>query len=436
MGVNFDVNLVFSNFNKLMSMQTSLEKGLKTADKTTESFKKMEKELDSVNDQLKEVEKRKDAFGTLIKNTVLEKFSDINNKFTKLNNAFKELGGKKSFDITLGDFFKDFGKQSTDFSKNISMIFGSGLKGVFKSLGFAIKGLMVGFKGILAALSPILAPVLALAAAAVILWRAWKQNLGGMQTEVFKWVGAVKDAWAKMVVAFDKSLRNLAPVFKVIFKSLSMIIMPTIKVIEGIFLGLIEIINPIAEAIGAIFEPLAELMGFSTEGEGFKIVLEGISKAFQLLGKTIGFVLRVVLWPVVQTFKFITYGVKELISVFKNLGDASKKMFEESTIGKLFKFLGGWEKLKEIMSWIIDKMQAIGGFFDKMFGKEEEKKRNEETGINREKTIQTMSNLSRPGNSITDNRQFNIHSAGAINEQNAIGITNVLKKDFRLGMRM
>lgn len=401
--VDFSVDLIFSNFDKLMKVQTSLENQIKLTEKNTDQFNQLNKSLDVTSDKIKEIEKRRGAFSTIISGTVLDKFARLHDRFTRFNQAFETIGKKKGFDVGLGDFFKNFGKQSVNFSKNLGDIFGKGLGGVMKTFSLSLKGLMVGFKGIAAAAGAVLGPILLIGAAVLILWRVWKQNIGGMQTYFFKFVGALKDAWAKVALAFDKSLRKLAPVFKAVFALIYSALLPPIKIIEGLFLGILEVINPIFDALSEIFEPFAELFGFTADGKEFINILNGVSKALVFIGKVVGTIISVALKPLVAIIKFLLTPLKWVIDAIK---------------------------------YIVESIGKVSSIFD-IFNKKSE---SSDTGtkqiVERQKTVQTLSNLTQPqNNSIVDNRNFTVHSAGAINEQNAIGIVNILKKDFKLGRK-
>lgn len=435
--VNFNVNMIFSNYNKLISAQTSLEKQMKTVEKTNEKYKEMSKQLVKVNSQISEMDKKRGAFSTLVSGTVLERFTRLNEKFTKFNKAFETIGKKKGFDIGLKDFFKDFGKQTSSFVGNFTAIFGKGITGSIKLATNALRGFMIGLSGTMAVLAPFLPIILGIVAVVGIMQRVWRQNIGGMQTLFFKLVGALKDAWAKFAVGFDKALRALAPLFKVTFGLMEIILTPIIKIIEGVFLGLIEVIKPILEVIGDMFRPLAELFGLKDQGGGFRRVMEGISKTLQGVGKVLGWIIRVGLWPLRLQFMAIHWVVKKLMDLLKGFWDTIKGIgraiadFFLNPFRALKAMLDGLKLpswLQAILDFIIGKKTGIGK------GADEQKQAR--LGVEREKSVQRITRLTtNKSNTVNNNQQLAIHSASAITPQNARGILDVASSYLNLGVK-
>jgi hypothetical protein len=389
--VRFDINLVFTNFGKMKEMQMRLESTLKTTEKTTKAYKAQEEQLKQINEQVKKMKNQRDAFkdiaGGILPDGVMksyDKFSRLNEQFAVI--ADGEKNPMKKFQAVTKDFFADFGSQAKTFASNVQMIFGKGLVGAFKLAGAGIKGLMIGFSGLIPIIASVAAPILAVVAVIYTLKRIWDQNLGGIQTSIFQIGGAFKDFIAKSAVAFDKMLRGLSPVIRILGNVIKMILIPPIKILEGLFLGLMEILTPIAEAIGDAFSPLAELFGMTGEGQGFMDVMNGISAAIQGIGKAVGFVLKIVFTPLKMISEFLTGLIK--------------------TVGKL---LG----LK----------------------KDEEKKSNDRA-IDRKAASKTYSQTTNTtSNQTHDNRQFTIMGAGPITQNTAGLIMNMIKKDFAVGAK-
>ena len=400
--MNFDIDMVFSNFDKFKSIEFGLKKDLALADKTTDAFKDMNKELKDTKSKLSAISSQKNAFEDLVSGTPLAKITQMNNKFSKLNNVFAKLGsgsGKKQ----LVNLFKN-------------------------TIGGGLKALSSGISALLPALASLAAPILLVVGAIVTLKRMWDLNIGGMQTTFFKVFGKIKDMWAGMVIKFDKTLKKLSPLFKVVFGTIGNILLPILTAVGLAFDGIFAIVSPIVDAITEAVKPLTDM--FDTTNNMSKR-LEMTKKIWGGIFKVLGFITKIIvkglLRPLTEVIKVVAKVAEGFLRLKKINEDISKKMFDtfkNTEFGQ--KLFERFEKIKEIIMVIWDIYKKIYGI------KDDKQNESKAKGVSRERSFKAAATMMSGGeaSNTTDNRNFTINSAGSIDKNNAVGILDVFKKQF------
>ena len=299
-------------------------------------------------------------------NETSKSLTKVNKSINTLNKDSKKLGntlinklGLKDVSDKLQDFKKYLAPVKTGFKEGIESvnIFSKGMsqglksnmgfvgafKNGFKSMtSFITGGSKVMSKALLTvrgALMGFIWPVLAIAAAFVILKRMFTLNVGGMQTQWNKITGGMKKTWAQFKLAFDKVLKAFGPIISGIFKYIGSILKPIIDLFK--FIG--KEINKIFGGDGQ-----QALKIFST-------TLKVIGKTIEIIGKVIGFVLKIAFLPLKGIIIVISFLAKLLADRFKKIGqfiqvflvepikmlvDLIKELFEKIAGSKIGKMLG------------------------------------------------------------------------------------------------
>ena len=256
-------------------------------------------------------------------------------------------------------------------------------KGLFGSLSSGFKAVVGGFRtgslsvmasitGIGVSLSAILLPLAAIGAAAFTLKKMWDLNIGGMQTKFMQLFGSLKTAWGKFNAVFARSLQKLSPLFNVVLSPIFAQLKFLFAVFEGVFKGIFAVISPIIDIFGEIGKTIEDVFGLSSEGKMFTNVLKGIVAVLGGIGKTVGFLLKVLLSPIklglhmIRVYKKLG---KIIGSVFKNkaldmFGDkissvvkiiiGAKNIFIDFKNAVINSILGIWNKIVRILDKIPD----------------------------------------------------------------------------------
>lgn len=201
-----------------------------------------------------------------------------------------------------------------------------------------------------------IAPLAAIGVAVFTLKKIWDNNIGGIQTEFAKIMGQLKQYWAQFEIAFIDGLRQLQPIFFAVFKGIAVTVQSTFKVLGGLFKGISAIVKPI---IGAFSEIASIFAVFSSDaesgGQSMMKVFGAIGKVLEYLGKTIGFVVKMALKPIVFQFRMLAKGAK-LVS------DAWTKFKDNVRETSMFKaVISVFEKVRAVISKIISLINKIPG---------------------------------------------------------------------------
>jgi len=413
---------------------------------TEEETKKLTKNMDAVSKSIKEIES---PFEDLLRDSGIWGgfLVDHNKKLDRMIEGFQAAKKAGGFQKVLSDYLSNYNNKLQLVSKYTKDAFGGGITGLLNKMKSGFSQMMP----VLANLGKTLlsfGPIGVVIAGAVIgLWRAWRMNLGGMQTYFNRFVGQLRDMWHKFVLGVDQLLRPLAPLFKVLLNVIFIPLSIILKVISGIFSVIFAILKPIFELIGAIWKPIADLFGTGAkEGNLLKDILKAIGQAFDFIGKVVGFVMKVILFPFWLIIKGITAAVKFLFGLFDGIGKAIKKAFDSPFLAPFRWALEGIKKvveavykfLKGIWDFLGGVGKAIGGFWDWITGggkkaKQEQKGIKEETKGTYDVLQQikaapiTTTTVSAPKTTnITTNANVAVHSSGAITPESAPMIGDVV----------
>jgi hypothetical protein len=342
--MDFVQKVVIKDFNKIKDLVSNIEKSLsqtkqltKAVEKTNDAAKKLEGTTKKIS---KNSSDASDSFKVLTRGTIVERVTDFNKKMSSMNQHWKNVGGIKGFGKILNTTLK---------SSSVAV------------LGFS-KSVIAAVMGIGAVFAPITAVILAVVAVFLVMKRMWTLNIGGMQTSWFKIMGKIQDTWSRFVIMFDKSLRKLSPLFKVVFKTMEMIILPIIAAIQGFFEGTFAGLQPILNAIEELFTPLMEAFNIGEKGEGFQSFLKGIQITF----KGLGYIIRVAFLPlelIIKALAIVFKWTKQIWDVFRNF--MSKNVFLKAIYDGLMMILNPLKMIYELFKKISEISGKIKGFFSK-----------------------------------------------------------------------
>jgi len=441
----------------------------------------------------------------------------INLKFLSLDKFKYVVDGMKTAlndSLKLNKVVKDVGDDFKDMNKNISKLsslpglgfvddfvkFGdksNELKDVFTKLGGNFTSVMgnfkksihatgIAFKGLMTKMLPFLPLIIGIGVAIFTLKRVWMQNIGGMQNKFFEVVGRLKDMWAKFMIIFDKTLRDLAPLFNIVFSVLSNAIKPILTSFEI----LINIFNRLTKTqkllIGTIIGVTIALYALTAVPIVTAIVLTlavigKLPKALQIVTVSV-IALSVALWllvanPIVlkivaiiavvvalgvaiyklvqymykfrkvllylipgyATFKLLQKGVQLLIpsisGVMDRVKNLGKRFLELGAVQKTLKFIKDeFGFMLKPISYVFDKLKGMYDMLIKIrdfFVKKIVGEKTESNNINRDERIKTSSDIIGGKNTtVNDNRAITVNSASEISPQNAVGIVEAVGGDI------
>ena len=413
---------------------------------TEEETKKLTKNMDAVNKSIKEIES---PFEDLLRDSGIwgGMLIDHNKKLDRMIEGFKAAKQAGGFQKVLSDYLSNYNNKLKLVSQYTKDAFGGGITGFLNKAkaGYSqMVPVLANLGKTLLGFGPI---AIGIGAALVGLWRAWRMNLGGMQTYFNRFVGQLRDMWHKFILGVDQLLRPLAPLFKVLLNVIFIPLSIILKVISGIFSVIFAILKPIFELIGAIWKPIADLFGKGNkEGNILKGILKAIGAAFDFIGKVVGTIIKIVLIPFWIIIKGITAAVKFIFGIFEGLGKVIKKAFDSPLLAPFRLALEGIKKavemvykfLKGIWDFLGGIGKAVGGFWDWLTGggkkaKQEQKGIKEETKGTYDVIQQikaapiTTTTVSAPKTTnITTNANVDVHSSGAITPESAPMIGDVV----------
>lgn len=380
------VNDTLKNSEKMSTVFDDIDKGAynmsKSMSKASETSQIFDKDLSRMQKTSKKQTKdMSNNYKDMIKDSP---FKALSNQSDELNEKMDFL--KKMSGVDIGPF-----KAMTNQFKAMKMAGFSttqALSGGFKTLlsvgSVTFKGLMVGAKGLMGTLWPLLAVFVAIKVAMFILKKMWQINFLGMQTSFNKVMGKIKTAWAKFNVLIIKGLRKIEPVAKFLFKAFKIYMMPTI------------------------------------------ITLKVLWVTLKILGKTIGWLIGFawrlfkVLSPIVWIFKGISWAVKAVIKLFEKF---KKTKYFDNMMKPLKFLLGFWDKLKKTIS---DFMNGLPDWAKNLLGIKEVKM----TGS----PGAEASNIGNRANSIiNDNKNVTIMSNKQVDKQGANGLASIIQEQSYVG---
>lgn len=278
---------VFNNLNKINEMSEKINKIYEKMGNTT---------LPKVNNKLKEIKKSNselnDTFGAL-----KDMFSG------NYQSALNKLGGqvKNSMSGVFDTFNKGFSRgrgQGMSFFQSLQRGMG-GVTKAFSAGTLSIKGILT---GLAASLGPFLAIAAVVVAAIYTIKTAWKMNLGGMQSEFNKLVGQLKSWWGKFNASFMAEMRKWTPIIKTIVSFFSIQFKVIGNTLKSVFTFIWNAISPIVEVVRELFNAFG---GVNSESKSLKMILDGIFTAFSAIGKVVGFVLKIGLYPLLEGIRAI-----------------------------------------------------------------------------------------------------------------------------------
>ena len=286
-------------------------KGLTKLNKVVSGYSKLNKQQKAVNKNLKSQKQLTDKLT-----------SSTTGKIQDLGNKFKELSGNDILSRPLNAMSKGFEASR----KKGGGLFSSAKKGL-GGMGKAISrmgGLTKVLGAVFKSAMRILLPLTLIMGAIALVKKLFQLNVGGIATSFFKIVGEVKSAIGKMMAWINRSLRKLGPIFKMVINPLVMKIRFVFAIIKGIFKSIGMILNPIIDVLAEIGNAFSGIFG-TGEAKSFEKVLKGISKYFEILGKVIGFIVKVGLLPLRIMFKIIGYVITKMVESWKK---SFQKLFE------------------------------------------------------------------------------------------------------------
>lgn len=402
-----EINFKPKGLAEMLSMQNKLKNSVLD---TTVQINRSDIALESVAKTVKEIKSDSEDV-TKPFESLLSAIIPGGNALVKYNRNISAMVDNFTKVQKAGGFFKVFssylggvGEKAQAMGGFMKSAFGGGMTGAISKIGVGFKSLIPVIAGLGISLGPILIVIGAIVAIVFTLSRMWKNNIGGMQTFWFRFVGAIKDVWHRFVIGFDKLLRALSPLFKILFTVIFLPLMVVVKTIGILFDALFLILQPIFDVIGEIgqtlLEPFEMLAG--PGGNGALDMLAMIGDGVKLLAKALGFLLKWALFPVLLVFKGLAVILTPIAQMIKYILDGAKKLGGLLGLGKEADTTSskGAKSINALKSQPINSSQVVN--------------RN---------------------NSATSNNNVIINSSGPISEKNAPAIGNVIVSSLTSGRR-
>lgn len=356
-----------------------------------------------------------------------------NNKLNGILDSFVKLDEQGGF-MTGMTTYMDRLSQKVDVTGELfRSTFGGGLQGMITKTKAGMSSLYPVIKTIISKLMMIAPIIIAIMGIVFLLKRMWKNNIGGMQTKWMKFMAGIKQAWSRFIVSFDRALRKMAPLFKV----LGLVLLP-IKVLFWAIATALKVIWAILKPIFAVFAEIGKAISEAFGGAGvdtkkFWEAMGKLANAAVKVGAVIGKIIAYTLKPLVWI-------IKGIIFLFKLVDAALDRMREgfKNSFGKLKPILDPlifalkliWDFLKgiwNVMKAIADAFGKFGEAIDKFMGGEEvsavtESKKGPVMAsqvVNRSKTA-----------TVNNNANVVVHSSGPITPENAPQIGDVISSSI------
>lgn len=368
-------------------------KGLTKLNKVVSGYSKLNKEQKAVNKNLKTQKQLTDKLT-----------SSTTGKINDMSKKFQEMTGSTVLERPLNAFSKSF-----EFSRKKGQGLFSSVKTGFGGMGKAISrmgGLSKVFGLVFKSAMKVLWPLGLIMTAIAVIKKLFQLNVGGMATGFFKVVGEIKSALGQMMGWINRSLRKLDPLFKMVFTPIIQRIRLVFAIIKGVFKGVAAIVTPIIDVLAEIGKAFSGVFGDSKgQAAGFEQVLKGITKTLEVIGKIIGWLLKVALKPLMITFKILGFLISRVI-------EDTKKGFQT------------WYK---ILKPVFDMIKKIIDFFKKGAEKNKEKRETLMGTIKEKYPIASALLGGGTTNNTTknDNRRISVHTnsgidANSFNEDSAV----------------
>ena len=388
----------------------SIDKNISQIDKTTSN---MENPFESMLDAIT-------PFGGLL--------ISQNRRLLDLKNSMISVQRSGGFFNVMSDYVVGFSNNLKSVQMGMTAAFGGGMKGMLASFHIGLVALKPALLALMSSLAPLLPVILAIGGGVFILSRLWKNNVGGMQTMWYKLMGSIKDEWNKFIVGFDKGLRALTPLFKVIMAVGFIPIIGAVKLLGSIFKGLMSVLMPVFDAFSEIGKAMLEPFKEFTGVQGSKAIntFGILGKAIEILGKGLGVIVKISLTPLVFSFKILGKVLGAIVDGIKLMGD--KLSFLKTVFEGLiapFKFLlQGAEKIAKYLG--MGKEET-----------EEQVKATKELKIIRAQPVSSSQVINNQRTqTVNNNSNVVVNSSGAITKENAPHIGNVISSSLSTGGRL
>jgi len=227
-----------TNFNKVSIDQAKLTKSLESSSRVVKSISTDTKKM--VN-----------SFESLIGSALPfgDALNDQKKKFEKVSGILKTIGSQGGIFKVMTTYMNELSSTIGGTGKALTGALGGGLQAMIASARAAFMLLIESAATFATSLLPFLPIILGIIAVVFTLKRMWANNVGGMQTYFMRFIGMLKDTWRTFVAMFDKTLRMLGPIFKVIFGIIFVPLLAAVKNLQGLMKGLFAIIQPIIAAV-------------------------------------------------------------------------------------------------------------------------------------------------------------------------------------------
>lgn len=327
---------VHSQLGASLQLKQSYEAQLIALDKASDEYKSMSANISAVKTEIKGIE---NPFEKILTDTIPfgDQLVNSKNKIEGLSNAFNKVEEAGGFTNVLSDYMGNFQKKVGALSGGLQKAFGGGLQGLLTQGATSISAIGGSFAGLLPIIAPIAVAIGVVIAAIFTLQRMWVNNVGGMQTTITRFIATVGQVWNRFIVQFDKSLRALSPVVKIIIDTIMSPLFSLFSLISGVLDGIFAIITPIFEAIGEVTQAFTEAFGVVGEGAETFDVLKILGGILKFIGETLGVIIKFGLAPLITGFKFLASVIGFALSPLKILIDVFSKGFSEiGKVGKMF----------------------------------------------------------------------------------------------------
>jgi len=378
--------MVNQEFKIVVKKLDRLEKFLSTLEKITVQSKQIEKVSKALDGTSKKSKKVNDISKGMFKKTDgMSKFQNMMgdgaNKLFGFGQRMQKMTGQSK---GLGAAFQTFGgSMSKSMGAGAGPLKGlqTGLSSVFKLIskgGVTVTGVMGGLATVFAT---VLAPMVAMAAIAFVLKKAWQVNLGGIQNKFAEVMGTMKQIWAEFNVRFMKTLQRLSPLFDALLTPLFQQFKILLAVGKAIFDGLFIAIEPIIVVFEELGTVINELFG-GQKADQAKIlenILWGIGKAGKIVGMFFAGLLKATgLYHILKGFSLLLKLTKKLEPILKPIRDMMRNdiikswdlfMMRVKQLGNIFKpitdsVMGSlnklWNYIVKIVSLIPDMFLTDG----------------------------------------------------------------------------
>lgn len=363
------VNSGKSQLNSYNQINEALNQMVSKSDRTADEMEQLEKASRQVSKNIKDIES---PFETILSDLV--PFGGLlvgqNQRLNNLADAFGKVEEAGGFTNVLSDYMANFGSKVTSVGASIQNAFGGGFTGIMSTASASISSLGASFTALLPILAPIAVAIGAIIIAIFTLQRMWANNVGGMQTTFNKFIATTQQIWNRFVVKFDRALRAIGPIVKIIIDQAMRPLFNLLNLISGLIDGLFYIIMPIADAIGEVGSAFSEIFNIMGDGQDTFDMFKILGGTLKFIGQIIGSILKVTLRPFIEGFKilasiigFILTPFKALFSIIQdsvgqisNFGDLIQTSFDNGPIN-IFK--GILEFIQNILNGIFGTLDGI-----------------------------------------------------------------------------